>query len=505
MTGEDNEDSGEKTERGLMARLLSILGIERNESPENWLVLTRRFPFIVVGVFMVSLLGFGWFTHYTSTPAFCNDCHFIEPFYESWKTSTHSDVGCFQCHTEPGTWNYVRRKIAGLSEVVKTVTGRQPPHPQAEVSDAACLREGCHEERLEDPNVKLKGKYKFNHAKHLENLRRGKKLRCTSCHSQIVQGEHITVTESVCFTCHFKGRTHFGIPDPIGDCLACHEKSVEPVETAFGDTFDHKPFLEQGVDCWRCHSDSVVGTATVAEQVCLDCHGDPERLAKYEDSKFMHKMHVTENKVECFQCHSEIRHGLAPEPPKHVQKASMSCGKCHEGDHFPQQDLFQGTGGKGVEDQPGTHYTRQVDCIACHQPPDREHGRSLAIAHIETHAAGKQACIDCHGSAAGGMLNMWEMGLQQSLEKTNEALQKADKALEGYSDQSSVEKAPRELLEKARYNYEFVKRAHGVHNPGYALNLLDRAQSWATEATEIASKNSSSQKEKAQSASGQGS
>ena len=68
---------------------------------------------------------------------------------------------------------------------------------------------GCHETRLLQGKVKFKRFY-FDHKPHLTELRRGKKLRCTSCHSQIVQGDHMKVTESTCFLCHFKeiGRAH---------------------------------------------------------------------------------------------------------------------------------------------------------------------------------------------------------------------------------------------------------------------------------------------------------
>ena len=41
-----------------------------------------------------------------------------------------------------------------------------------------------------------------------EEMTRGIKLRCTSCHSQIVQGQHMAVTATTCFLCHFKNQ-HF--------------------------------------------------------------------------------------------------------------------------------------------------------------------------------------------------------------------------------------------------------------------------------------------------------
>ena len=42
------------------------------------------------------------------------------------------------------------------------------------------------------------GRIRFDHRHHLLGDRRGMQLRCTSCHSQIVQGDHLTVTTGTC-------------------------------------------------------------------------------------------------------------------------------------------------------------------------------------------------------------------------------------------------------------------------------------------------------------------
>jgi len=45
---------------------------------------------------------------------------------------------------------------------------------------------------------------------------------------------------------------------------------------------------------------------------------------------------------------------------------------------------------------------------------------------------------------------------------------------------------PWPLLAEARHNCEFVEEAHGVHNPDYALELLDRATTAAEKAERLA-------------------
>jgi len=145
----------------------------------------------------------------------------------------------------------------------------------------------------------------------------------------------------VCFTCHFKGEIHDWSADPIGGCTSCHKAPAGTIKTAEGVAFDHKPFLDGKVSCWKCRFDSVQGTGDVPKQVCVDCRHEPEKLEKLSDPKALHDWHVTKRKVECFRCHSEIRHGLHAEP----YKFKNPCAACHTDGHTSPAKLFAGQGG----------------------------------------------------------------------------------------------------------------------------------------------------------------
>ena len=80
------------------------------------------------------------------------------------------------------------------------------------------MRSGCHSVQMLEGPLSFK-RVKFDHRHHLLESRRGRRLRCVSCHSQIVQGEHVTVTESVCYMCHFMPGTDHGTTQPIDDCI----------------------------------------------------------------------------------------------------------------------------------------------------------------------------------------------------------------------------------------------------------------------------------------------
>src|SRR5659263_269911 len=51
----------------------------------------------------------------SENPAFCGkNCHIMRPYYDSWRTSSHADVKCVECHYEPGIIGHVKGKICLL-------------------------------------------------------------------------------------------------------------------------------------------------------------------------------------------------------------------------------------------------------------------------------------------------------------------------------------------------------------------------------------------------------
>ena len=50
----------------------------------------------------------------TSTSKFCSVCHYMKPFYQSWKSSSHGQIECKVCHYPPGIRNTVKAKMEGL-------------------------------------------------------------------------------------------------------------------------------------------------------------------------------------------------------------------------------------------------------------------------------------------------------------------------------------------------------------------------------------------------------
>lgn len=135
-----------------------------------------RFARIVVPVAILAIIlgavSTVGFVQLSSQPGFCKSCHIMRPYYDSWTTSSHRKVPCIQCHIAPGIKAEAMTKVQAANMVVKYFTGAYGTRPWADIDDAACLRSGCHSERLIEGEVEFKG-VRFDHTHHLGELRRG--------------------------------------------------------------------------------------------------------------------------------------------------------------------------------------------------------------------------------------------------------------------------------------------------------------------------------------------
>jgi nitrate/TMAO reductase-like tetraheme cytochrome c subunit len=264
----------------------------------------------VVGLVVGAAAGVGLWKASTS-PLLCNSCHIMKPYVAAWKESKHRNVTCVQCHYPPGFRDTIWVKYQAISQVVKWATQTYSSKPFAEVEDASCLRSGCHDRRLLEGKVTFKRGIVFDHRPHLVEPRRGRQLRCTSCHSQIVVGTHIEVTESTCFLCHFKGMKTGRALTPIAGCTGCHGAPKGDIRVG-SLRFNHEDVASRGVACQQCHLNVIEGEGAAPRERCFTCHNQPEKLKRYTDTVFVHDFHVAAHNIDCARCHTEIRHRLPP-------------------------------------------------------------------------------------------------------------------------------------------------------------------------------------------------
>ncbi|HEX9728851.1 MAG TPA: NapC/NirT family cytochrome c [Gemmatimonadales bacterium] len=418
---------------------------------------------------IVGAVGTVGFVEYSANPKFCLNCHLMEPYYESWASSSHRDVPCIKCHYAPGVRAEAMGKLQAANQVVKYVTGTYGMKPWAEIEDAACLRSGCHVEARLEGEVEYRG-VSFNHAHHLGELRRGKQLRCTSCHSQIVQGDHVAVTAATCFLCHFKGRL---TDEPIAGCVGCH--TAPPVtHAADGSLIDHPRYVEEMVSCRSCHDQVTHGTGEAEEPRCFNCHNEPERVAQIENTTLVHRIHIADRNVECTQCHTPIEHHVIS---RRTTPMALDCASCHQEVHDAQRNLLAGVGGHGVEETPASMYLARVSCASCHQQVRQ------AAAHERVNIANEASCLSCHGTKYAKILPAWQAEMARRSSEVEAALRDVTAARRTGTGRLDV--VVDSLIRLARENIELVRVGRGPHNVAYADALLRAAHRFLLDAVRV--------------------
>jgi Zn ribbon nucleic-acid-binding protein len=415
----------------------------------------------------------------TSRPNFCPTCHYMETFYQSWRTSKHNNVDCVECHFEPGISGTVRGKLNGLVQIVNYVSASYKKRkPWAEIPDNTCARSKCHEmQALQDSVYSFKG-ISFNHKNHLQELKRGKTLKCTSCHSQIVQGSHIEVTPATCFNCHFKKSDDPEHKyDKLSNCTTCHDWKLKTKEQMAMYRYDHSNVVERDIPCNGCHTNTVAGNGEVGKERCFQCHFENDRLAKYDNTEFMHTTHITKHSVRCFVCHSPIQHQVQKIDPT----SPPDCMSCHSNAHSYQVDLFTGSNGFGVEKNPSVMYMNGINCRGCHifHETDKK--------DVKTFKAETSSCEKCHGKGYDRLIKQWETATVKRLSIINSIYKTA---LSGVSASNSDKKSMAEnLLNQAYHNIRVVEVGKSVHNVQFADKLLMASYNLMKEALNVIGSN----------------
>jgi predicted CXXCH cytochrome family protein len=409
--------------------------------------------FLFVATLMAAFSGV-----YTSRPQFCRSCHNMEPYYVSWQESSHSHVSCIKCHFPPGVGEKIRGKMLGLVQLAKYVTSTEGPRPAAEISDLSCLRSGCHETRLLAGKVDFNG-VPFDHTPHLQELKRGKKLRCTSCHSQIVQGSHMSVTTSTCYLCHFKDQ-HFN--QGLGTCTRCHQIPTEVFDLGGGATFDHDMAYRRAVDCANCHGDLTRGQGEVPFERCTVCHNRQHDLERIDDHEFLHQKHVTDHNVDCMECHLTILHTADPD---RIEHAANDCSSCHPDQHRRQINMFEGVGALTAPNTPNAMVGARITCASCHQ------AKTVTDAGNVLWTASQKMCSQCHDDVEIDRLWATHSSLRRLLDAMDQSVLDLRQSL-GQADLEAVRTAEVETqLAEIEEDLKFLRIGNGIHNIHYASSL----------------------------------
>ena len=422
--------------------------------------LRRLVMLFLASVFLILFTSIS-FLKLTSKPGFCKSCHLMRPYITAWENSSHKDVDCMKCHAHEGLTGYFETKFTAISMLANYFTGLyRRSKPWAEIEDKNCLE--CHSTRLLDGRIEYVKGVVFDHTPHLTEQRRGRRLRCTSCHSQIVQGEHISVTTSTCFLCHFKNVFKVG-REEMSECRSCH---TQPTAASDGElaAYDHTDVLEQRLSCQSCHPMMWQGSGSVSREKCGNCHSSADHLDKFDDLEFIHEWHIEKRKVECQRCHDAIEHRR----PMLDKEIRGNCSGCHQEMHTPMTQVYQGIGSRLINNpMPYSMTNSGVVCTSCHKDSPTGHGGGSAVSI---------SCEPCHDESYRRLARDWHLGFNKRIKKLEVKMRSA---------------GVHPKIEDARHDLALIKQGGAWHNPHFADTLLSHVSSILSQAgvyTEVTAK-----------------
>lgn len=280
---------------------------------------------------------------YTSTSSFCDGCHEMNRYYDSWHASTHKGSQCKDCHIPRGFANFAKTKIFAFREVYVHVSGqvKAPLIVRRQASNSVC--QDCHRD---GGRAKAFGTVTLASSTFAHSSNHSGSCGKAGCHQRLVHQSVSPPTYvwpasmNACFVCH-DDRTaskkcnycHKSPPhNDMGQCDGCHSLTSWKLAG-----FNH-PFPLEGVHstlpCTKCHPAAAAGQGLPAPggkvtfdfgkapATCIDCHGDHHQGLK-----------------DCSQCHTA--QGWTPANFTHPQvgphigsggdeRRTLQCGDCHD-------------------------------------------------------------------------------------------------------------------------------------------------------------------------------
>ncbi len=422
-------------------------------------------------------------------PGFCNSCHIMNNYYDNWKTSTHSEVNCLECHLQPGFMGHVKGKINGLSQAIDCIVGRVGTKPSATILDESCLRSECHStEELLTNNIDFNG-IKFTHKNHMKQVVDGINITCGICHSHFEGDEHFSVNKEVCFTCHFLRDTETSEQLVKTSCTSCHEVPDKVIQRGLV-TINHSEFVSYKASCEdSCHKKEIQKTSEIDDRVCLSCHNytDAEKILAADkqttgamehpsDSVELHKAHTKSHKVECFACHGKILHGQ-------TEVASVAdmldCQSCHSDTHQVQRTIYATQ--HPMQDIKTDRvlspmFLTHVECTGCHiEQAPKKPGALDSFGKVAK--AVPHACDKCHEPGTGQQyIPFWQDKIKKLHGQVNNRLKKTMDSISYETDENKA----KELKEKSTQAKELLDSVEadgswGVHNFKYTESILLKA------------------------------
>lgn len=202
---------------------------------------------------------------------------------DHWKTSTHSRIGCGECHIDPGVKGFLTFSARAIPDFYsQLLNGSDETNLLRPPNRAACQK--CHTRYR---TVAPSGDLLIPHRAHVEVL----KMQCVTCHKDLVhsvnrRGFNRPEMET-CLKCH-NGDT------ASNKCTDCHTRKQTPASHSRSDWLQVHGAAAKTQNCGACH-DWTPG-------YCGDCHS--KRPASHIGNwKEGHGPSAKKRKDGCLVCH----------------------------------------------------------------------------------------------------------------------------------------------------------------------------------------------------------
>ena len=174
----------------------------------------------VIAVLIIAGVSSGYV--YVGSNEFCAyKCHQMETRAAIWRKSTHKDVKCITCHSEPGVIGELKSHIEGVKYLKSFVKGKTENLTIFATRKNPARLKSCIHCHPADKLSEETETIRIDHNVHIvenENL-------CTDCHQDMIHGTHsFDVDMSIpkeknCISCHLR-------EGAVTHCQSCHLRKV---------------------------------------------------------------------------------------------------------------------------------------------------------------------------------------------------------------------------------------------------------------------------------------
>jgi hypothetical protein len=312
----------------------------------------------------------------------CSKCHSMRPQYYTWQASSHSNMGCIDCHTYEGFQGAysLAQDMVRWTYAEVTQSYILPIRLFRGVDDNVCFT--CHSFNRE---ATVPGNLIIPHDAHTDS-----RVRCVSCHSAVAHGDiakrAITRKIDISQWDEDEGLQQMArslVQTNKTECMSCHyrRKVTTSCEACHGELLLPEYHEVQGFE--KNHGYE----ASVELQDCNFCHGwtGPKKMEVTERTKLID---YSRNNRFCLSCHRVRPESHGGDVFKSTHGNAINTGQRETDGCIICHDL-------NTTDLP---VVTQVSCSSCHPAKHSKNWRQGHMPMVPPGQGIQQSCFMCHSA-----------------------------------------------------------------------------------------------------------